>query len=225
MGDVRLSSSWPANRAFSAGQLFDPQSTYGRMRASMKPEAKLRGFFHHQAVLAKQRAGSGRRTDGEPSLCPAWPPGVRTLYLAITTADPGRELPVEPWPEQAGRSASKRQLLLAFRLRDAASFPGATSSCRALLLTPGMVARLAGVEAVRSPEATRKALLRLFSGQGGDPFETARILAAVPELDGEVDEAGFCRFAAVELPEQAASLEGLPEQTTVLIVIDRPRQG
>jgi hypothetical protein len=86
-----------------------------------------------------------------------------------------------------------------------------------------VVERLCGAEAVRSPEATRRALRRLFSGQGnGDPFEAARILAAVPELDGELDETGFCKFRAVELPEQALIVEGLPEQTTVVIAIDRP---
>jgi len=72
----------------------------------------------------------------------------------------------------------------------------------------------------------RRALLRLFGGQGNnDPFETARILAAVPELDGEVDETGFCKFRAVELPEQALNLEGLPEHTAVVIVIDHPNSG
>src|SRR5262249_35096756 len=145
----RLSSSGPGNRAFSAGELFDPQSTYGRMRASMKPGAKLRGFFHYQAVLAKQRArnSSDRRLEGESPLCPAWPAGVRVLHLAIGTADPGRELPVEVWPELTGRSGSTRRLLLSFRFRDAASFPTAGTLCRALLLTPGMVARLCGADA------------------------------------------------------------------------------
>jgi hypothetical protein len=190
------------------------------MRASMKPGAKLRGFFHYLAVLARDQA---RSESCEPVLLRAKTRNVGDAHLVVGAADPGRDLPADVWSDLADRCGGKRHLVLSFQLRDPASYPPAPAPCRAFLLTPGVVERLCGGEAVCSAEMARKGLLRLFAGQGtGEPFETARILAAVPELEGEVDETGFCKFRAVELPEQALAVDGLPEHTTVAIVIDRP---
>jgi hypothetical protein len=192
------------------------------MRASMKPEAKMRGFFHYLAVLARERA---RDEAQKPVLLRARTRDAHMAHLVLA-ADGVRDLPADVWPELADRFGGKRHLQLSFQLRDPASYPPAPAPCRAFLLTPGVVERLCGGDAVRSADSVRKALLRLFSGQSpGEPFETARILAAVPELDGEVDETGFCKFRPVELPEQALIVDSLPEQTTVAIVIDAPGHG
>jgi len=99
MGDVPLSMSAPGNRSFWAGHVFDPQSPYSRMRASMKPEAKMRGFFHYLAVLIKnQSRAEGSR---EPILLRARTRNLRLSYLAVETTNPDQELPVEVWPELA----------------------------------------------------------------------------------------------------------------------------
>ncbi len=215
MGDVPQLTSTPANWPFWAGQLFDAHSAYSRMRASMKPEAKLQGFFHYLAVQARDRHAP------EPRRAPPPPPGA-AVHLVLAVDDAERELSAEVRPELVDRDG-KRSLQLSCRLTDAADFPPAPAACRAFILTPGVVQRLCGPEAARGGEAMRRALLDLFAGRGRpDPFETARILAAVPELDGKVDDTGLCRFRAVELPEQAGAVEALPEQTAVVVVIDRP---
>jgi hypothetical protein len=220
MGDVPLSTSSPANGPFSAGQLFDAQSVYSRMRASLKPDAKLQGFFHYLAVQAKNRARD------EVSRPPGSAGRTRELQLAplvLAADDPDQELPAQLWSELADRFGGKRFLQMSFQLKDASRLPAAPAVCRAFFLTPGVVQRLCGPEATRGAETMRRALLEVFAGRGrGDPFETARILAAVPELDGKVDDRGFCKFRPVELPEQAQVLDGLPEHTAVVIVIDRP---
>ena len=87
-----------------------------------------------------------------------------------------------------------------------------------LLLTAGMLERLCGPDAVRSGEA--KAVVRLFAGQDdGDPFQAVRVLAAVPEMDGELEEGGFWK-SAFDLPE-AGHVDDLPEKMTVVVVIVR----
>jgi hypothetical protein len=214
MGDVHQTPSSPANQPFSAGQLFDPASPYGRMRASMKPEAKLRGFFHYLAVQAKAQ-------DRKPAATRSR--NLRVVHLVVGAAEPGQELAAELRPEMADRFGGKRQLLLSFHLEDPACWPQASTPCRAFLLTPGVLERLCGPDLARGADIVRKVLTRLFAGQSGrDPFETARILAAVPDLDGEVDATGFCKFKPVDLPEQAAALvDELPEHTAVVVVIAR----
>jgi hypothetical protein len=214
MGDVFVPPTGsPANRPFAAGQVFDAQSVYGRMRASMRPEAKMRGFLHYLAVQAKHPSA-------ETPLCP---PGLsrqpHVIPLVLAAGDPAQDLPAHVRTEWATGEGGKRQFVLSFQLRGGTK--GAAAPCRAFLITPGVLQRLCGPDAVPGADAARKALLRLFNGQGtGDPFETARILAAVPELDGDMDETGCGEFRTVELPDQAHLVDALPEQTTVVIVID-----
>lgn len=107
MGDVHQTPSSPANQPFSAGQLFDPASPYGRMRASMKPEAKLRGFFHYLAVQAKGQDRKASSSKSRP---------LRLTHLVVAATQPGQELAAELRPEMADRFGGKRQLLLSFHL-------------------------------------------------------------------------------------------------------------
>ena len=217
MGDVSTSGPGAA-RPFTAGQLFDPDSPYGRLRGSLKPEAKLRGFFHHLAVTQKAKRGEARSrafaADTERA-------GKAVLLpLVVSAADPQRPLDAELWLDLLPFGGRGR-MLLSFRLRQPADAPPRGTACRALLLTPGMLERLCGAEATRSSDAARRAVTALLAGGGGgEPFEAARVLAAVPELDGEMEEGGFCKFRPFDLPEQAAHVEELPSRTVVLVVLD-----
>lgn len=216
MGDVSLAPGAEANRPFSADQLFDSRSVYGRMRASLKPEAKLRGFFHCLAV-AKAKQGD----PPHPPRARTKPPGVAELIVRSTAPEQGldADLSLDLAPGAGGG-----RLLVSFRIKDRAAIPPEGTACRALLLTAGMLERLCGAEATRSSDAARKAVAGVLAGRSdSDPFETARILAALPEMDGKLDEGGFCKFKPFDLPEQAANVDHLPERMTVVVVIDRPR--
>jgi hypothetical protein len=203
-------------RPFSADQLFDPQSPYGRMRGSLKPDAKMRGFFHYLAVMQK-----AKRAEFRPLAFAARTGKAPTATLVVSSANPDAALDADLWLDLVP-FAGRGRLLLSFRIRDESAIPPAGTACRALLLTPGMVERLCGADATRSSDAARKAITNLLSGHSAvDPFEAARILAAVPEMDGELDEGGFCKFEPFDLPEQAGHVDELPSKTVVAVVVDQ----
>jgi hypothetical protein len=216
MGDSFVPPGVPANIPFSARHVFDPRSIYFRMRASMKPEAKLRGFFHYLAVLHKRDEPSpgapGRMTSMARSNSPPRVVLSATNPESVLDADVALDL-----PRGVGNT---RRLTIEFQLSNKAVHPPSPVACRALLLTPGVLERLCGSEALRGPAAVRESLARLFAGHSRqDSFEASRILAAVPDLDGEVDATGFCKFAAFELPELACVVDRLPEGTNLAIVL------
>jgi hypothetical protein len=210
----------PPAVTFRAEQLFDPRSAYGRMRASLLPDAKMRGFFHHLAVQQK-----AKRDERRPLAFAAKTGKVPTFNLVVSSADTQRRLDADVWLDLAAFGARSR-LTLSFRIRDSQAVPPAGTACRALFLTPGMLERLCGAAATRSSDAASEALGRLLSGRSdADPFEAARVLAAVPELNGEVDEGGFCKFKPFDLPEQAGHVDELPAKTVLLVVVDHPPDG
>lgn len=217
MGDP-ISTLRPGGaRPFSAEQLFDPHSPYGRMRGSLKPEAKLRGFFHYLAVLQKAKRAESRPLKFAADVR-GKPP---TASLVVTTAAPGEALDADLWLDLVP-FGDRGRLLLSFRIRDRKAIPPAGTACRAFFLTPGMLERLSGADSTRSSDAAREAVAALLGGRSAiDPFEAARVLAAVPEMDGEVDEDGFCKFAPFDLPEQAGHVDELPAKTVVVVVVDR----
>jgi hypothetical protein len=215
MGDMTFSAG--GNRSFSAEQLFDGESEYSRMHASMKPEAKMRGFFHYLAVLQKAKLARSR-----PVAIAATK--LNSVSLVVAAGNPDEALDADCTLELAPGFGGQSRLVATCRLADRPMRPPAGSPCRALLLTRGMMERLCGAESTRSDESARKALSRLLAGRGdGDAFETARILAAVPEMDGEMDGSGFCRFRYFEVPEQAGHVDELPERTMLVVVIGKPR--
>jgi hypothetical protein len=143
------------------------------------------------------------------------------LPQVVSCAAPDETLDADLWLELVPFGGRGR-LLLSFRIRDKAAVPPEGTACRAFLLTPGMLERLCGPEATRSSDAARRAISALLAGRaGGDPFESARVLAAVPEMDGEMDEGGFCKFKPFDLPEQAGHVAELPGKTVVVVVLDR----
>jgi hypothetical protein len=216
MGDSFSLRSPAGARPFSADQLFDPQSPYGRMRGSLKPEAKLRGFFHYLAVQQK-----AKRAEGGPLAFAAKTGKAPTANLVVSTAAPEQPLDADLWLDLVPFGGRGR-LLLSFRIRDRKAAPPAGTVCRAFFLTAGMLERLAGAEATRSSDAARKAVSGVLSGRSVlESFEAARVLAAVPEMDGEIDEEGFCKFDPFDLPEQAGHVDELPPKSVVVVVVDR----
>jgi hypothetical protein len=215
MGDVNTSPGLGAARPFSAEQLFEPHSPYGRMRGSLKPDAKLRGFFHYLAVQQKAKRA-------EPvALRFSARTGKPTASMVVSSSAPEHSLDADVWPELVP-FGDRGRLLLSFRIRDRRAVPPAGTACRALFLTPGMLERLCGADSTRSSDAARKAICGLLSGHSAiEPFEAARVLAAVPEMNGELDEDGFCKFQPFDLPEQAGHVDELPARTVVVVVVDR----
>jgi len=212
MGDVK-STPGPGARPFSAEQLFEPTSPYGRMRGTLKPDAKLRGFFHYLAVQQKAKRAEPLRFSAKT--------GKPTASMVVSSAAPEEQLDADVWPELVP-FGDRGRLLLSFRIRDARAIPPAGTACRAFFLTPGMLERLCGPDSTRSSDAARKAISGLLSGQSAvEPFEAARVLAAVPEMNGELDEDGFCKFPPFDLPEQAGHVDELPARTVVVVVVDR----
>src|SRR5262245_8775945 len=215
MGDVHKTGQGAA-RSFSAVQIFEPESPYERMRGTLKPDAKLRGFFHYLAVLQK-----AKRADPGPLAFGARTGKAPTASVVVSAADPERALDADLWLDLLPFGGRGR-LLLSFRIRDRKAIPPAGTACRAFFLTPGMLERLCGSDSTRSSDVARKAIAGLLAGRSPvEPFEAARVLAAVPEMDGEVDEGGFCKFAPFDLPEQAGHVDELPARTVVVVVVKR----
>lgn len=218
MGDAAVTLGAEANRPFSAEQIFDTRSIYGRMRGSLKPEAKLRGFFHSLAVAQKDKQFF---SEARPARGRSKPP--ESVELVVMSGAPDEAVNVDLTLELTGGAGRGRMLLL-FRIKDRSRIPPEGTACRALLLTKGMVERLCGHESTRTSELALRSISDILSGRAdGDPFEAARILAAVPELDGKLDEGGFCKFKPFDLPEQAGHVDELPERMVIVVVIDRPR--
>jgi hypothetical protein len=177
--------------------LFDPSSAYGRMRASVRAEDKMRGYLHWLWVRAK-------RTQG-PLPCASQRPEVERRELAcrleIVSGGPGIEVldalearaeALVAGPTEAilpPRFFADAELCLVrevggpytlgLLLWGAGLFRAAHFRCRAFLLEPEVVERLEGHLGGRPyldafhPDAVENNL------------EVARVLAAVPEMEGD----------------------------------------
>src|SRR5207248_2918277 len=117
-----------------------------------------------------------------------------------------------------------RTIGLSLQLQNRADFPARPVACRAYFLEPAVVDRL---KAAAAKEGNEKPSLREVFRDDlvARSFEVARVLAAVPELEGTIDENGACEFHRITLPETCSAIP-LPEEVTIVVVIDRyPEEG
>jgi hypothetical protein len=256
--------------------LFDPTSLYSRMRASIRVEDKMRGYFHWLAARAKRVCGtpppseprSGAELRREPlvvSLCvperlPSW---QRYCYVCGPEVGVLDRQEVSSWVLRAGKREKRADGefrgisadVELFITRERTGRPGlgmlVTDStddwlcwflsmdrenrevrfdredrevrCRAFLLEPEVVKRLA--EALRMQGAPEHSILdRAFEREVvATNLETARILAAVPELEGEIKDITLYS-RPLPIPDGYDTFPPRAEPLQVVIVIDSERK-
>jgi hypothetical protein len=230
--------------------LLGPASTYSRMRKSARPEYKMRGYFHWQKArairlglpererereagrlreLARRIAGTpddgtavadgAVRDGGLPNLCVMDAVDVEAVYLPC-------------WGPRANERATGSLVLV--READGTRSVGMWllgpsewesrrgSSCRAFLIEPEVLARLGEVVEKIGALVAGEVLDRAFAAETvAGSVDLARLLAAIPDLDGEVrdDEIRFHRLAI------ANELDTFPPRQvalTVVLVFDDP---
>jgi hypothetical protein len=185
----------------SSHPLFHPASLYSRLRESCKPDDRLRGYFRWLAAQPVPRA------------VPPWrnPPPAFADALVFRADRPDEPLPaaVSVALTDEGRS---RRLDIRFQLTDAGDHPGRPVACRAFLLDADVLARLGAARASDLPSAVASA----FRPEALRNFELARVLSALPDIDGCVSAKGQgeCRSPAV-LENGAA----LPERVRLAIAV------
>ncbi len=215
--------------------LFAPFSLYGRMRACVRAEDKMRGFFHWLWARAKREAqplpngyfsSTACASDAtmplvdQGKILDVWPAQARLVmagtalrlaclpYLAVSLY-----LVHEPDGKNTlGCRAGPTQLTGHPEVAGWASRP---CPCRAFLLEPEVVERLGALLAGKPWQEAFSAETIANNG------EVARVLAAAPELEGEVgpDEIHFER---VPVPERYNTFPPRKELLQVVIVCDTP---
>ncbi len=110
--------------------LFDPKSSLNRLRASTRPEDRLRGYFCWLGFHQEQAGEAPPRRAGS-----------RPSFRVFRAGDPERPLPAD-LEVSLLPDAGERRLALDFRLRDPRDFPGRSVACRAYLLDEVVLERL-----------------------------------------------------------------------------------
>jgi hypothetical protein len=187
--------------------LFDPRSAVSRLRRSVRPDDKLRGYFHW---LTAQQEEAGRAAVGLRAA--AADAGAR---LVVRADRPDEALPAEVWVKVLPFGAEP-VLKLTFQLGRESDCPPGPVPCLAFLIEPAVLDRLAaGRPGLGSAEPAATLAQALRDLDAGD-LDAVRLFSALPELEGEVDEYGFGRCAECRLPADSAAL---PERVTVAIVV------
>jgi hypothetical protein len=186
--------------------LFHPASLYSRLRQSCKPDDRLRGYFRWLASQTPGVNGTARAWRGRS-------PSPAAAEAMVFRADrPDRPLPaaVSVALLDDGRA---RRLDVTFQLTDAGDHPGRPVACRAFLLDADVLARLGAARAADLPSAVAAA----FRPEVLRDFGPARVLSALPDIDGCVSAKGRgeCRSPAV-LEAGAA----LPERVRLVIAVE-----
>ncbi len=214
--------------------LFDLASAYSRMRKSVRPEYKMRGYFHWQKARAI-RLGIPllQHEDGRP-------PVLRDLASQIGEVDAGAlrvtdaldvspvSLPrgTEPLDKGIGslvlvREANGAQSVgLCVRL-DRVVFPSAVP-CRAFLIEPEVLARLQDVVQRACEVGPDGALPCAFATETvAGHLEVARLLSAIPDLDGEAQGNEIC-FHRLSIASEFDTFPPRQGPLTVVLVFDDP---
>jgi hypothetical protein len=212
--------------------LFDPTSLHNRFRASARSENKMRGFFHWlhlQQMQAEKRrtrqlAGHAAAEEGRGEMLPdvAVLPPETERRLVLWAEHP--ETPVAATlTVLRHKQDGPETITLSLQLPNQADFPPGPVRCRAYFLEPPVVNRLkkAAVE-----EGGSSCLRDVFRDEMVvRSLEVARVLAAVAELEGTINQDGAGSFQSFALPDSCAAVV-LPEEVTIVVVIDRyPKKG
>jgi hypothetical protein len=229
--------------------LFDPRSLYGRMRAAVRPEDKMRGYFHWLQARAERVA------EAFQAVPPCSPEVLDRLSVRLESLEievgvrPGRAEVLAAhhvMPLALARAPSRLEVsrvtlrpgdheadLLLVRESGGGrsfgmlmSFPeevcgGLLRRCRAFLCEPEVVKhlRLALDAAATSP--TGEVLFQAFQPEAvADNVEVARLLSALPELDGIIHPPGEARFHRHPIPDGCSQFPPRPAPLSVVVVID-----
>lgn len=175
--------------------LFGFESAYARLCRSMKPDAKMRGFFHYLAVKAKH----GGMSEGVPSAVVLWNDGTplearREIAQQERAGSPALTVTIEGIPDDTeGKEA------------------------RMYFLTPGMYEKVcASIGDIGVDDQV--VMRRVVDSLKRDELEISRVLAAVPHGDVVVSN-GEARMT-LERPDQAATTR-IPGDTRVVLVVLR----
>jgi hypothetical protein len=228
--------------------LFSPDSRYSRMRSSVRPENKMRGYFLWLGARAVRR-GIEARTNH----LPGGALDQRALGLEEPQVNVLDVLEVRPlvlpltFKGVAAVEAASRAKLFVVREEDGANTLGLIlrpvpdtlwdllrergrplSACRAFLLEPEVVERLAAALQLPPERSSREHVLRrAFAPETlTDNVEVARILSAVPELEGECSALlRKASFRRLPVPATGDGFPPSPEPPAVVVTIDLPDEG
>lgn len=206
--------------------LFNPTSLHNRFRARVRAEDKMRGFFHY--LHRRQKQAEQGQTQHRPDTVQAEEhperskeglskPGNQERRLVLWADRP--ETPLEATLDLLfGTEDETRTIGLALQLANPSDFPAGTTDCRAYFLDGPVVARLKATAAAEEGSSLSSLRDVFQDNLMARSSEVARLLAAVPELDGIIDATGAGIFRSFPLPESCATVV-LPEDVTIVVVI------
>jgi hypothetical protein len=192
--------------------LFDPHTLYARMRSEFDPADKLLGYFLSSAIVDSwngrktsqthlvRTADSNKRQARESSFMPIpkAPPTLTPLALAADSMLflPGIDI------VYASHRVADGQLHVDSRCSE-----GAGRDCRVFILSKDARTSMRNVTGLRE-EVDRKTELTAFLEDEAirSNHDLARLLAAMPDLDGQTDASGAC-FLTAALPEEFHGLD------------------
>jgi hypothetical protein len=198
-------------RSTSDHAFFDDTSLYMRLRARFLPGEKLRGYFQWLREQHEQAAAAASR----------WALAAAGNSVVVRLDDPSRPVTHHlTLPKGATLGARFRAEV---SLDDDHDFPPDGSPFRLLLVSPAMLATLRRY--LREDESPlvlsldSEAALRQLLGEDvlRSNLEAARVLSAVPELEGTFNERGY-GIAEGEVPFGS---DNLPHDVIPVVVYDR----
>jgi hypothetical protein len=216
---------------------FNPRSAFGKLRAAIRTQDKLRGYFLHlHSRQAKKAAASPPpetiRLPIEPNVLP-WP-----QQYALAAAEAGERFVLSlSRPERTdlarvtativpGSAETPSRLVVQLKFADPQERPRSAVACRVLLLEPELLENLFRLEPALRPakgERLASTLGKLFQEPIWSRFEVRQLLSAVPEIDGEVPapENGNSPVKLyAPLPARCADITDLPAHVHVVAVIE-----
>jgi hypothetical protein len=214
--------------------LFDSTSTYSRLREGAGPEYKRRGYFYWQKARAI-RLGIPPRNGDESrqiDLCDLASRivGKDAPDLRVTDALDIRPVCLGGGPRFGESTAGSLVLVreaegtrtmgmwLELDGRES-SQPG---SCRAFLIEPEVLARLQDVVQKACHIGPDNALDHAFAAETvAGNLDIARLLSAIPDLDGEVHGAKI-RFHRLPIADEFETFPPRQGPLTVVLVFDEP---
>jgi hypothetical protein len=198
--------------------LFDPASQYSQARAGFAPEDKLRGYFRWLARCLRAETVQTLRLAAESGPRPA---------LVLLAGTPETVVPAQVEVQWTPRKNAPGALRVRLRLINPSALSGRLTlpaPFRAFLLEPEVVERLS--QAIEAPgQAGESVLPRVFSAEvvAGN-LEVARVLSAVPELEGIVNADGSGTTSLAAIPPTSPPVEVVPPAVTIVVVIDNPTE-
>lgn len=190
--------------------LFDPASRYNRLRLAAGLDDKMRGYFH----WLRSRQDRKETVASSSGMATAPPRRLVVRLSQLETATPA-DVDVRFLP----RADQRKTIDVRLQLQKPKKY---LVRYRVWLMDPAFWQRLRKAEPSLSEEPSAEGLLRLVNDETlRSNLEVARILSAIPELEGSVDESGSGRCTALALPDSCDDIDALPEDVFVVIVLDK----